>query len=252
MLSSLRLIARYLAATLFSAGLYTAGLLATDKAPNMEIASMEIPFAYERNGTGVYNKIFDKLTEGYTGELNVSFYPSARYDRVMISRSADCDYIATDHLGRWEEHGVKAEEFEFIGPVNTLYVVLYIPHDAPDITTIEEVKKLVLASDINLVDLIHDLGIQEKFALQSQPQMLNLLAIRRITGLIGYDFDLDFLSKKLGVSGLMKKATIRLDSLNDGIVCFKNEKTAPFRNLLKSNFKKIQSSGWLKDALKDY
>lgn len=246
----------FLISVSFSTAVQPAEMLASESKdtahPNLEIASMEIPHAYEPDGSGVYNEIFKKLTEGYGGDLNISFYPSARYNRVMTSRSADCDYIATDHLGRWENQGITAQELEFIGPVNTLFVVLYIPAGAPDVTTIDEIKSLTLASDVNLLNVIHNLGIKEKFALQSQTQMLNLLAIGRISGLVGYDFDLDFLSQKMGVADKMKKATIRLSKLNDGIVCFKTQRTAPFRAHLWKNLENIKASGWLINALKDY
>lgn len=230
----------------------TANQSDTPKSPDLKIASMEIPHAYEPDGSGVYNEIFEKLTEGYTGALKVSFYPSARYNRVMTAREADCDYIATDHLDRWKDQGVPSSDLEFIGPVNSLFVVVYIPTDAPDVTTVEQLKALTLASDVNLLNVVHDLGIKEKFALQSQTQMLNLLAVGRISGLIGYDFDLDFLSKKLGLSDKMKKASIRLSQLNDGVVCFKTERTAAFRAHLREKLTQIQSSGWLENALKDY
>ncbi len=246
----------FLVSLSFSAAALPAGTLDSESEdamhPALKIASMEIPHAYEPNGKGVYNEIFAKLTEGYKGDLNVSFYPSARYNRVMTSRGADCDYIATDHLDRWKDHGITSNDLEFIGPVNTLFVILYIPVDAPDVTTIEQIKALTLASDINLLNVIHDHGIKEKFALQSQTQMLNLLAIGRISGLIGYDFDLDFLSKKMGVADKMKKATIRLSQLNDGIVCFKTERTAAFRAHLWKSLNNIKTSGWLENALKDY
>lgn len=219
---------------------------------DISIASMEIPIAYEENGTGVYNDVLKKLTEGYAGDINTSFYPAARFARIMSERSTDCAYIATDSLNVWESEGVMPEELEFVGPVNTLYIVVYIPSDAPDVTTLEEVKQLNVASDVNLLDIIHALGIQETLALQSQVQMLNLLAVKRINGLIGYDFDLDFLSKELGHSDKMKKASIRLDSLTDGVLCFKTEKTAAFRAHLRDRLSMLEDSGWLKEAFAEY
>ena len=227
---------------------------ADEKADHVDIsiASMEIPLAYEENGNGVYNDVLDRLTEGYQGNIQTSFYPAARFSRVMSGRGADCAYIATDSLNVWEAEGVMPEELEFVGPINTLYVVVYIPSDAPDVTIIEEVKQLNLASDINLLGVIHQLGIKENLALQSQVQMLNLLAINRINGLIGYDFDLDFLSRELGLSGKMKKASVRLGSLTDGILCFKTEKTAVFRAHLRRQLSEIEASGWLKEAFADY
>ncbi|WP_262693649.1 hypothetical protein [Kordiimonas aquimaris] len=223
-----------------------------DASPDISIASMEIPLAYEENGNGVYNDVLKKLTEGYTGNINTSFYPAARFDRIMSGRSADCAYIATDSLSVWESEGIMPDELEFIGPVNTLYVVVYIPSDAPDVTTLEEVKRLNVASDVNLLGVIHSLGIKETLALQSQVQMLNLLAVKRINGLIGYDFDLDFLSRELGHSDKMKKASVRLDSLTDGVLCLKTEKTASFRAHLRARLSELEDSGWLKKAFADY
>ena len=62
-----------------------------------------------------------------------------------------------------------------------------------------------VASDVNLVRLINHLGINEDFALQSQLKMIEMLVADRADVLVGYDFDLDFLSKQQGVRDQLKK-----------------------------------------------
>lgn len=225
---------------------------AQDTSPAISIVSMEIPKAYTPAGDGVYNHVFDELTKGYTGPVNVSFYPSARYNRIMTSRGGDCDYIATDNLARWQSQGIMPDELEFIGPINQLHVVAYVPIDAADIQSPQELVGLNLASDVNLLETIHGFGIKETFALQSQPQMLNLLAVKRIEALVGYDFDLDFLSREMDLSDKVKKASVRLRTVNDGMVCFKTERTKEFRSHVKGRFKTLSESGWLTEAFADY
>ncbi len=171
--------------------------LAQDTPPSIEIASMTIPFAYEQNGEGVYNDVFNKLVEGYDGAINVTFLPAARLNRAMELRTTDCIYIAANtDVGRsYEEPDER--EYIFIGPVNTIAVVAYTAADAPDITKASQLNELVIASDVNLVRFINSIGIEEDHKLQSQTQMIKMLAAGRVGALIGYDFDLDFLTKKL-------------------------------------------------------
>ncbi len=226
--------------------------VADDAAQDMKVASMEIPYAYQENGSGVYNRVFNRLIEGYSGTVHTVFYPSARYNKVMIGRATDCDYIATDALDRWQHHGISPSELEFIGPINTLSVVVYIPADATDVTTISDIKKLSIASDVNLLQTVHRHGIEEVFALEDQRQMLRLVAIKRIQGLIGYDFDLDFLSQHMGLRKKLKKASVILDTVDDGIVCFKNKDTAAFRKHLRSKLEEVSGSGWLEEIFSSY
>lgn len=240
-----------LAGTLFYMNWFSTAI-ADDSAQDIKVASMEIPYVYQEKGSGVYNHVLNRLIDGYGGTVQTIFYPSARYNKVMIGRAADCDYIATDALDRWQEHGVKPSELEFIGPINTLSVVVYIPADAADVTTVAEIQKLSIASDVNLLQTIHQHGIQEVFALQDQRQMLKLVAIKRIQGLIGYDFDLNFLSHHMGLRKKLKKASVILDTVDDGIVCFKNENTAAFRTHLRSRLDEISDSGWLDELFSRY
>lgn len=233
-------------------GASTAQEAAAEPKPTISVASMEIPFAYHKDGNGVYNQVLERLTKGYSGGLDITFYPSARYNKVMIERAADCDYIAIDKLDRWAEHGVMPDELEFIGPINTLSVVVYVPKDAPDVSTVAQLRELSVASDVNLLPTVHGHGVKEVFALQDQRQMLKLVAIRRIEGLIGYDFDLDFLSRHMKLRNRVKKASLRLDSLVDGIVCFRNDRTEAFRNHLRTELEDIQASGWLDAVFADY
>ena len=95
----------------------------------------------------------------------------------MTNRDLDCNYIATETLDAWEKNGISADELEFIGPIRELFVTVYVPAGSPVPSSIEELRQLRLASDVNLLRVIHKYGIKEDFSLQSQVQMLNLLSI---------------------------------------------------------------------------
>lgn len=221
-------------------------------AAGISVASMSIPFAYEPDGTGVYNHIYDKLLEGYEGPVQVTFLPSARLSRALRLRQTDCIYIATETLPDQGAEDSVYRDLEFIGPVNTVSVVVYTSAEAPDITEPGQLSELSVASDVNLVSFINSLGIQEDFSLQSQLQMIEMLVAGRVDALVGYDFDLDFLSAKQGVRQQLRKATIRLDTVGDGFACFKNEKTTSFRKHLRGRLKLLSDTGWLDKILKDY
>lgn len=229
------------------AAFFATAALAQDKRPEIKIASMTIPFAYEQNGEGVYNQVFDKLIEGYDGPVKVTFLPAARLNRAMAMHTTDCIYIST---GTDKNRG--DAEYKFIGPINTVAVVAYTAADAPDITASAQLKDLSIASDVNLVRFLNSLGIEEDHKLQSQTQMIKMLAAGRIDALIGYDFDLDFLTRKLGIKNQLKKATIRLGVVDDGISCLRNGKTEAFFTHVSTRVKLLQDSGWFDEAFKEY
>lgn len=238
---------KLLCSALLAAALFI-GTPAQADEPDISVASMEIPVAYTAAGTGVYNRIFTRLIEGYQGNVDVTFLPSARFNRAIVSRTVDCDYIAINRMDRWKSKGIAPQELEFIGPVSSLEVVVYLPAEADDVSTVADLSALSLASDVNLLDTVHAHGLKATFALQSQPQMLSMLAARRIDALVGYDFDLDFLSKRMGLATEFRKASLRLATVHDGLVCFKNEKTAAFRSHVRQALAEIQISGWLDAA----
>jgi len=252
--TAIRCTMRSISAAILSSTLLTAPTLAQDATvqPSIDIASMSIPFAYEENGDGVYNDIFDKLVEGYSGPTKVTFLPAARLDRAMKQRQTDCIYISADtDKNRGNEDSGYAD-YKFIGPINTISVVAYTMAGAKDITEPAQFNDLVVASDVNLVRFINSLGIEEDLKLQSQTQMIKMLAAGRVDALIGYDFDLDFLTKKMGVSNKLRKATIHLDEVDDGISCLRNEKTAAFVDHVTKRIKLLSDSGWFDEVFKDY
>lgn len=225
---------------------------ATTNHSDISIGSMSIPFAYEQNGDGVYNQIFNRLVEGYQGQIDITFYPSNRLSRAIEARQIDCLYIATESVANNGGANSPYRELEFIGPVNLVSVVVYLPTDAADVSEVSQLEGLKIASDVNLVPFINGLGIEEDFDLQSQIQMIEMLVAGRVDALIGYDFDLDFLTRKQGVRDQLKKASIKLLTIGDGIACFSNEKIKPFRDHMKARLKDMTDSGWLDEALKDY
>ncbi len=244
-----------LAATAILSGVFsTAPTIAqdTNAVPPIDVASMTIPFAYEENGDGVYNDIFDKLVEGYSGPINVTFLPAARLDRAMQMHRTDCIFISADTDRNRGSEGSGYSDYRFIGPINTVSVVVYTMADTPDITEPSQLNDLVVASDFNLARFINSLGIHEDLKLQSQTQMIKMLAAGRVDALIGYDFDLDFLTKKMGVRKQLKKATIRLDEVDDGISCLQSDKTAAFINHITKRMKLLRDSGWFDEVFKDY
>lgn len=239
-------------ATLSSAILFNSASNAQQEADAISIASMTIPFAYDENGDGVYNDVFDQLVEGYEGPVKVTFLPAARLDRAMKLKQTDCIYISADTDRDRGDNNTGYGDYKFIGPVNTISVVVYTKASAPDISETKQLDDLIVASDVNLVRFINALGIQEDHKLQSQIQMIKMLAAGRADALIGYDFDLDFLTKKLGIRDQLKKASIRLDKVNDGISCLRNEKTERFFTHVTRRLKTLQDNGWLDEAFKDY
>ncbi len=226
--------------------------LAQNSPPVIEIASMTIPFAYEQNGDGVYNDVFNKLIDGYEGPVNVTFLPAARLDRAMQRQTTDCVYISADTDANRGDADAGYNNYKFIGPVNSVAVVVYTAAEAPDITAASQLNDLIVASDFNLVRLINSLGVKEDHKLQSQTQMIKMLTAGRVDALIGYDFDLDFLTKKLGVRNQLRKATIRLDEVDDGISCLRNDKTEAFFSHVTMQIKLLQDTGWFDEAFKDY
>ena len=98
---------------------------APKKPADISIGSMTIPFAYEKNGDGVYNQILDKLVEGYRGTIETNFLPANRLNRALETRKVDCTYITTAGIASNAPEGSSYRDLEFVGPVNIVSVVLY-------------------------------------------------------------------------------------------------------------------------------
>lgn len=213
---------------------------------------MEIPHAYQENGEGVYHQVFDELIRGYDGTTRRIFMPSARLKRLTAKREIDCLFISTDSPDFWEMSKIEIDEVEFIGPIRELHITVYTPKGGKMPKQVDDLKTMRLASDINILPTLRKYGLKEVFSLQSQIQMLNLLSINRIEALIGFDFDLDMLAPRIGVSDKIVKTDIKLDKLVDGMACFKTKKTEKIRAHVRERLNAITESGWLDNTFEKF
>jgi len=217
--------------------------------PAISIASLQEPPINSEDGEGVYNAILDKLIDGYNGPVNVTFFPIERLHRAVNSGQAHCFYIANDNT---PPDNLRLLNHEFIGPIDSLSIVAYIRKDAPDIKTLANLKLLTVAADFNILGFINKLGIKETFALQNQSQLVNMLEKGRVSVLLGYDFGLDAIIKMTGRTDKIKKASLRLKSINTGMSCIVNDHTSVFSAHVKTKLKAIRDSGWLERTFKNH
>jgi ABC-type amino acid transport substrate-binding protein len=212
----------------------------TDKSgkyPTIKIGSQEIPKGYWEGGNGDYNKILDYLLEGYPGKVEVTFLPSTRLTKFFEEGDLDCTYVSTDSL---------REGAEFIGPVNTISVTAYTRNELPDITKPEELKNIPFAIDVNLVGVAERNKLEPAMSLQSQEQMVDLLVKGRIDALVGYDYDLDLLTKEMKHTDKLKKTSIVFYELKDGMSCHATDRTKLFRDTVKQNISEAHAEGFFK------
>jgi ABC-type amino acid transport substrate-binding protein len=207
----------------------------SDKYPTIQIGSQEIPMAYWEGGDGDYNKILDYILADYPGKVEITFLPSTRLTKFFTEGDLDCTYVSTDGF---------REGAEFIGPINTISVTAYTRNELPDISKPEDLQSIPFAIDVNLVDLVKRNALKPAMSLQSQEQMIDLLAKGRIDALVGYDYDLDLLVKEMNHTDKLKKASVVFAELKDGMMCHKTEKTKLFRNIVMKNILKAEKEGF--------
>ncbi|GEM_PF-3919822 len=215
------------------------------KSPDITVSAQEIPMAYWQGGDGHYNKVFDLMVEGYGGTVKTTFLPSERSIRMFINNEADCSYVHTSGLEQYSEYGIDPEELIFIGPINEISVTAYVQTGSPDIQAPEDLKGKMFAVDVNLVEFIRSQGITESMALQSQVQMIELLAKGRVDALVGWNYDLDLLVKKLNLRDELQTTSMHLNNLVDGMVCHKNGKTTEFIETARKQLGRATSNGTL-------
>ncbi len=205
--------------------------------PLIKIGSQEIPKAYWENGNGDYNKILDYLIAGYPGKVEVTFLPSSRLTRFLNEGAIDCSYISVKN---------NRTDIEFLGPTNKISITAYVRNDHPDIRNPKDLSGVPFAIDVNLKPFAEKLSLSPSMSLQSQTQMIDLLAKGRIDALVGYDYDLDLLVKEMNYANQLRRASITFAGFEDGMACHKTEKTKKFRELIKANIVKAQKTGFFK------
>jgi hypothetical protein len=215
------------------------------KSPDITVSAQEIPMAYWQGGDGHYNKIFDLMVDGYGGTVKTTFLPSERSIRMFVSKEADCSYIHTSNLSQYNDLGINPNNLIFIGPINEINVTAYVQTGSDDIKALEDLKGKTFAADVNLVDFIRSQGVKESMALQSQVQMIELLAKGRVDALVGWDYDLDLLVKKLNLEDKLQPTSMNLDPLVDGMVCHRNDKTKEFVKAAQTQLNHATSNGTL-------
>ncbi|UTW55157.1 ABC transporter substrate-binding protein [Kordiimonas sp. SCSIO 12610] len=206
--------------------------------PDIKIGSQEIPKAYWEGGDGDYNKVLDYLIAGYPGKVEVTFLPSSRLNRFLDSGLVDCSYISVTP---------NSETMEFIGPTNTISVTAYTRNGLKDIKKPDDLISIPFAIDVNLKSIARQHDLEPAMSLQSQTQMISLLAKGRIDALVGYDYDLDLLVSELNYTDQLKKTSIKFAEFEDGMTCHRTEKTQKFREIVKQNLIKARETGFLRE-----
>jgi hypothetical protein len=205
--------------------------------PLIKIGSQEIPKAYWENGNGDYNKVLDYLIAGYPGKVEVTFLPSSRLNRFFNEGIVDCLYVSVKK---------NRTDVEFLGPTNKVTITAYVRNDHADIQTPQDLSDIPFAIDFNLKTFAENHSLSPSLSLQSQIQMIDLLAKGRIDALVGYDYDLDLLVKEMDYANQLKRASIKFAEFEDGMTCHKTEKSKTFREMVRTNIIKAQKTGFLK------
>ncbi len=222
------------------------------KPPAISITSMEIPYAYTEDGSGVYHTILNKLSEGYDNNIDITFMPSARFDRALHERKSDCYYISTDNQASLAEDGIDLNDLEFIGPIKDLKIMAYIPKGNPIPKSTDDLKSLRLIIDVNLQQAMLKHGLHTKFMLQDQKRMIKMLAMKRAEAMIGFNFDIDLIGAQLGLTNAIQETPVVLRTMTDGILCYKTQNSSIFRQHLRTQMKKLNETGWIKEAFDNF
>ncbi len=215
-------------------------------APTMRIVSLEIPYTYQPGGSGPYNQVFDRLVDGYAGDVVVDFLPSGRARRTFLEPDRHCLFVSTDSFMDPDAPG---STVEFIGPVLTLSVTAYVRADGPPLSAPADLRTTPFAIDVNLRRIAREHGLEPLFSIQDQVQMVELLTQGRVEALVGFDYDLELISNRLNVRDKVRPTALVFETTSDGITCKTTPETAAFRALLRKNLDVISSSGWLEKTL---
>lgn len=221
------------------AGRVAPGPVKRDQEPDHRItfAATSIPGVFDKHFPGPYNVIFHRTTQKYAGAIEMEMYPIRRAVKMMQNQAVDCLFVANDSQEFHRDLGFPVEELIFSKPFSTNLLRVYSSSNGPVVSHNDDLmsKSIAVSS-----------GTYQGFWFQkSMPKgaqhlevadlatAFDLLEAGRVHHVISFSLDAEVYMKQNNRTRQFSfDQNYALAKSNEGIVCWRNEKTLAFINIV--------------------
>lgn len=225
-----------------------AALAISDNA-QIEIVATDIPGVFHGTERGVYNDIFDRLIEGYEGNIKLSPAPAKRALRLFLEEGADCYFISVHQLDSLIDNVprklIHTEAFNLLEANLFGREIEMLPQ------SLSELGKYRVATTFAIQDVLSrqnsEAASMNLMPVDSSVRALELLRAGRVQYAIV--FGKDVLTAK-GVQFLNDfERGILITQFHESLSCWADPKSKPLLEHFNARIKALKKEGYFKALL---
>lgn len=236
-----------LIAVMFGVATAAAETKGSEESDLVTVRGALVESAFHDEKPGPYNRIFDAITAGYEGELELSFAPHMRaINQVYFKQEYDCLFIGGQ--GYPEAIGLTANQFISSLPVATSYLRIFARRGDPMPATLDGMRGRRLAVEVATMDTMEDFGIRleglQVVLVPSAPKGFQLLRMGRFDYTVGYEQDMAAHFGRGFYRSFQKGPVIK--KFDDVVNCWRSPRTEAFIKHLNSRITRLEAAGFFR------
>jgi len=218
----------------------------------LTIAAGEIPYVFHPVKKGPYNQVFEQLVANMPVNVRLKYYPLKRAMKRMATQDYDCFAMALKDSPNWAKLGIDPSFFQFVGPINTINIKVYLAA-GQSMETLEQLSGSMVTADSSIINLHSQFSSFEQrvnlVGTDSYVVALEQLVSGRAAAALAYDADVAMLGADHPLKGAVVDTGIVLASFQDGIICKDTERLEPIISAMQAKIDAMRDSGTLTELL---
>ncbi len=219
------------------------------------LMGVKIPRLFDAQEPGPYNRIYDRLLDGYTGVYTLREAPLRRAINAFVKADVDCFLFATGDRDIYRERGMSEHALLISSPINTVELKLFGREGTPVIRDTAGLKNSYVAVDQGATNIARaaehlSIRLEQLLPAQTLAQAFLLLNQGRVDAVMAFDSDVKIYQAG---SGDLKNYSVSnglgLGASNDSVICRQSVTSEHFISHVNAELEKLSSSGELKRIL---
>lgn len=216
------------------------------------ISAGKIPYVFDSDHPGAYNRILDLMARDLDRPLSIQFFPLTQAMQNMKQPEFDCFAMALKHSPNWMRFGMDPNDYTFVGPIAWLEVKAFVRTEDADVDP-DTLHTRRLVADSTIVNLRPTFderwGNAEITGVESYMGALEALVSGQSDVAITYDVDVQALSDDHPLAGKFVDTGVIVSEQQDGMMCKSSIDLLPVILELQAGLDRISEDGTLNRLL---
>ncbi|GHF17971.1 hypothetical protein GCM10017044_10590 [Kordiimonas sediminis] len=186
-----------------------------------------VPYIVDPDNDSVYSRIITEALSRLDVAVATQYFPLKRAMLKMKAQEFDCFTVGLRDSPNWAKLGIDYSSMQFIGPINTITIKMYV-HEDDQFHSVEDFIGELVAVDSSILNLreLYPPAVQSYSLIHTKSfvESLELVAKGRAKAALVYDIEYQALrSLRPGYFGKIRPNGFDLKSYDVGFVCKKDK-----------------------------